>query len=109
MPNRESDAPCTSRQVTGRFRGDVRARREISLSLAEFLVYALEQRVTEANEGRTHGDVATLNDYIESELVNLITVRDVAELEGRAPGFGAAVTNWLDSLSAVEAERPRKR
>lgn len=64
----------------------------------EFLIYALEQRVVEANVGATDHESSTLNEYIETELVNLVTVRDVAELEITAPGFGAAVQNWLDQL-----------
>jgi len=72
----------------------------VPLELPEFLIYALEQRVAEANAGTLAEDTSTLNHYIESELVNLITVRDVAELEIGAPGFGAAVQQWLDEIEA---------
>jgi hypothetical protein len=80
------------------FKPNLRARRVLPLELPEFLIYALEQRVAEANVGTSAEDTSTLNHYIESELVNLITVRDVAELEIDAPGFGAAVQQWLDEI-----------
>jgi len=41
---------------------------------------------------------STFDDYIESELANLISVRDVAELELAVPGFGAAVQHWLNQI-----------
>lgn len=82
------------------FSRDLKTRRTVPLELPEFLIYALEQRVAEANIGMAIEDTSTLNHYIESELVNLITVRDVAELEISAPGFGAAVQQWLDEIQA---------
>ncbi len=82
------------------FKRNFQARRVVPLELPEFLLYALEQRVSEANSGASAEDTSTLNHYIESELVNLITVRDVAELEIGAPGFGAAVQKWLDEIEA---------
>jgi hypothetical protein len=80
------------------FKRSLFARRVLPLELPEFLIYALEQRVAEANMGTSDEDTSTLNHYIESELVNLITLRDVAELEVGAPGFGAAVQQWLDEI-----------
>jgi hypothetical protein len=82
----------------GQFRRDLSGRRAIALELPEFLIYALEQRVAEANDGCLAGDAASLNDYIECELANLVTVRDVAELEVEAPGFSAAVASWVDGM-----------
>ena len=82
------------------FRLDLRSRRIMQLELPEFLIYALEQRVAEANVGATDEEFSTLNNYIETELVNLVTVRDVAELEITAPGFGAAVQDWLDQVNS---------
>jgi hypothetical protein len=81
-----------------RFRRDLSARRAIELDLPEFVLLALEQRVAEANAGSPSGEAATLNDYVESELVNLITLRDVGELEELAPGFATAVQRWLGAL-----------
>lgn len=80
------------------FARDLRSRRVVPLELPEFLIYALEHRVAEANAGATADETSTLDHYIESELVNLITIRDVAELEITAPGFGAAVQHWLDDI-----------
>src|SRR5436190_22409455 len=80
------------------FRSDLRARRIVQFELPEFLIYALEQRVLEANENISQAEVATLNDYVESELVNLITLRDIAEMEVAAPGFRLAVQNWLNEI-----------
>jgi len=76
----------------------LQARRVIAVELPEFLIYALEQRVMEANLGASPNEVSTLSHYNEAELANLITVRDVAELEA-APGFGAAIQHWLDEAS----------
>jgi len=81
------------------FGRDLRARRVIAVELPEFLIYALEQRVLEANAGASPEDISTIDHYIESELANLITVRDVAELEAAAPGFGAAIQHWLDEIA----------
>lgn len=79
-------------------RRDLTARRVVEFELPEFLLFALEARVAEANAGLPIFGAADLNDYVESELVNLITVRDVAELEGQFPGFAAAVTHWVKEI-----------
>jgi len=80
------------------FPRDLRTRRTIQFELPEFLIFALEQRVTEANTDATDLELATLNDYVESELTNLITLRDIAELEAVAPGFSSAVQAWLNEI-----------
>lgn len=80
-------------------RHDFHARRTIQIELPEFLIFALQQRVIEANSEVDETDKATLNDYVESELINLITVRDVAELEGVAPGFSSAVQAWINEIA----------
>jgi hypothetical protein len=79
-------------------RRDLSARRIVQLQLPEFVLCALEDRVAEANEELPAHDAASLNDYVESELVNIITVRDVAELEARYPGFAEAVQHWLREI-----------
>jgi hypothetical protein len=84
--------------IAGNFRRDLSARRSFTLDLPEFLLYALEARVLEANDGESGEDQSTLNDYIETELVNLITLRDVAELDLTAPGFAEAVQSWLNNM-----------
>jgi hypothetical protein len=70
----------------------------LRLELPEFVLCALEARVAEANADLPTADQCTVDEYIESELVNLITVRDVAELEMRHPGFAEAVQDWLAAL-----------
>jgi len=74
------------------------ARRVVELKLPEFLLCALECRVAEANADAPADDRSSLNDYVESELVNIITLRDVAELEGTFPGFASAVQEWLAEM-----------
>lgn len=84
--------------VAGRFRRPLTSRRDVILDLPEFLIYALEARVSEANDDDSEEDRVTLNDYVETELVNLITLRDVAELDMSAPGFAEAVQSWLNDM-----------
>ncbi|HEX8409543.1 MAG TPA: hypothetical protein VF883_11795 [Thermoanaerobaculia bacterium] len=84
--------------VAGRFRRHLAARRSVTLDLPEFLLYALEARVSEANVDEPAENQSTLSDYIETELVNLITLRDVAELDMSAPGFAEAVQSWLNDM-----------
>lgn len=84
--------------VNGGFRRDLAARRRLQLDLPEFLVCALEARVAEANDGAQPDEYCTLDHYIESELVNLVTLRDVAELEGQLPGFAKAVQDWINQM-----------
>ena len=79
----------------GSFGRDLGARRRLHLELPEFLIYALEARVAEANEDAPPHDRCTVEDYIESELVNLVTLRDVAELDAHLPGFAEAVHAWI--------------
>jgi hypothetical protein len=84
--------------LPGKFRRDPRARRTINLELPEFLLCALEARVAEANADAEQEHWSTVNQYIETELVNLVTLRDVAELESEMPGFAQAVHNWLAEM-----------
>jgi hypothetical protein len=81
------------------FARDFQTRRIIEVELPEFLIYALEQRVIEANDGAPPDEISTLDQYIESELANLITVRDVAELDAAAPGFAIAIQRWLKEIA----------
>jgi hypothetical protein len=81
--------------VTGSFGPDLQRRRVIAIDLPEFLILALESRVEEANDGVVPAELCTLGQYIESELVNLVTLRDIAELETRRPGFAEAVHQWI--------------
>lgn len=79
-------------------RRDLLERRVVQFELPEFLLCALEARVAEANQELSSNDKACLNDYVESELANIITLRDVAELDLLFPGFSAAVEKWLSDI-----------
>jgi len=79
----------------GVFGSSLLARRSVNLDLPEFLIRALEAHVAEANDGAAPEERCSLDHYIESELVNLVTLRDVAELELQLPGFAEAVHQWL--------------
>lgn len=81
------------------FRRDFSARRIVQLELPEFVIFAIERNVNGANADADDTEAVTLNDYVESELVRLITIRDVAEIESVTPGFAAAVQDWLRQVT----------
>jgi hypothetical protein len=85
----------TQSVVKGSFGRKLQSRRTLQIELPEFLIRALEARLAEANEGATIEERCSLDHLIESELVNLISLRDVAELEMVIPGFTGAVQRWL--------------
>jgi len=70
----------------------------VEIELPEFLIRALETRLCEANADAPPDEVCSLHHLIESELVNLVSVRDVAELDQSMPGFAEAVRQWLSEL-----------
>jgi hypothetical protein len=84
--------------LPGAFQRDLRARTTMQIDLPAFLVCALNARVAEANEGAVPQERSTLNHYIETELFNLVTLRDVAELEAQFSGFADAVHQWIQEL-----------
>jgi hypothetical protein len=84
--------------LSGTFGPGLAGRRQLSLELPEFLICALAARVEEANIEAATDERCTIENYIESELVNLITIRDIAELENEHPGFAVAVNKWLDDV-----------
>jgi hypothetical protein len=79
----------------GRFRPNLGGRQTIEVELPRFLIIALSRRVIETNEELPLDEQCSLDDYIESELVNLVTLRDVAELEIGLPRFSAVVQEWV--------------
>jgi hypothetical protein len=81
--------------LSGHFSRQLQSRRVLQIELPEFVICALEARLAEANAGASAADRCTLDHLIESELVNLISLRDVAELEIMVPGFTNAVHHWL--------------
>jgi hypothetical protein len=98
MQDQRARRSVTKNIVAGTFRPRLASRRRVSIELPEFVICALEARVAEANDQLETHDRATIEDYIESELVNLITVRDVAEMDAVIPGYANAVEQWLNEL-----------
>ena len=84
--------------VAGRFGADLCSRRVLEIELPEFLICALQASLDEANAGARPYEVCSLHNLIESELVNLVTVRDVAVLDISNPGFEEAVRQWLSEV-----------
>ncbi len=70
-------------------------RREIAIELPEFLIALLEQRVSEANDGAPSEERVTISHFIEYQVAEMLSIRDVAKLELEIPGFNAAVQDWL--------------
>ncbi len=74
------------------------SRRAITVELPEFLLQALEVRVAEANIGSEHDDDVTLDHLLELELAERLSIGEVALLEQKVPGIGAAVSMWLREI-----------
>jgi hypothetical protein len=87
-----------ARVLSARFAGNLCSRRIVEIELPEFLICALHARLNEANIGAEARELCSLHHLIESELINLISVRDVAVLEESIPGFTQAVQQWLAEL-----------
>lgn len=74
---------------------ELSGRREIAIELPEFLIAVLEQRVDEANDGASEDERVTISHLVEYQVAELLSIRDVAELELQMPGFAEAVQDWL--------------
>ena len=96
MNSRRKQPPA--KVLPGRFAGNLSSRRIVEIELPEFLICALHARLNEINAGARPHEVCSLHNLIESELVSLVSVRDVAELEQSVPGFAQAVQQWLSEL-----------
>ena len=84
--------------LPGQFATNLCSRRVVEIELPEFLICALQARLNEVNVGARPHELCSLDNLIESELVNMVSVRDVAELEESVPGFAQAVQQWLLEL-----------
>ncbi len=73
-------------------------RRAITLTLPEFFLRALEHRLTEVNDGATPDEEVTLEQLVEIDLANSLSLADVAHLEREVPGISAAVSRWLEEI-----------
>jgi hypothetical protein len=76
---------------------DLSRRRRLSLDLPEFLVRAFECRISEANDGATASEQASLENLIELELVDSLSLAEVV-LERNIPGISEAVSRWLADI-----------
>jgi hypothetical protein len=74
---------------------DLGERREIAVELPEFLIVMLERRVDEANDGVSPDERVTLSHLVEYQVAEMLSIRDVAEIEMELPGFSEAVQDWL--------------
>jgi hypothetical protein len=70
-------------------------RREIAIELPEFLIVLLEHRVNEANDGASAGERVTISHFVEYQVAQMLSIRDVAEFDLQVPGFSEAVQEWL--------------
>jgi hypothetical protein len=75
------------------------ARRKIEVELPEFLIRSLLYRVAESNAGAAPHERVDLDDVVEWYVAAPITVRDLPELESAIPGFGEALSAWLNTAS----------
>ena len=78
---------------------DLCRRRLVTLELPEFLLRAFDSRLAEANEGCAESDEITLEELVELELADGLSLAEVAHLEREVPGIGAAVSRWLDDIA----------
>lgn len=77
---------------------DLCSRRLVTLELPEFLLRAFESRLAEANEGCAEDDEITIDNLVELELAERLSLAEVAHLEREVPGIGAAVSKWLKDI-----------
>jgi len=78
---------------------DLTSRRVVSVELPEFLLRAIEHRLSEANRGASESERVTLNHLVERELAEGLSIAEVALLERDVPGISAAVSRWLDEIA----------
>jgi hypothetical protein len=76
------------------------ARRAVTLEIPEFFLCALEHRLAEANDGATPDEALTLDQLVEIDLANGLSLAEVAHLERDLPGISAAVSQWLEDTSS---------
>lgn len=73
-------------------------RETLEIELPLFLVRALQERVNEANENADEEERVDLNQLIEVQLAECVTIADVARLERNVPGMSVAVSRWLAGI-----------
>jgi hypothetical protein len=78
---------------------DLLSRRDVTVAMPEFLLRAFEYRLAEVNAGAAEHERVELEDLIELELADSLTLADIAHLEGQVPGIAAAVSQWLAEIT----------
>ena len=79
-------------------RRDLCRRRAVTFELPEFLLRALESRLAAANDGCAEDEELTIEDLVELQLAEGLSLAEVANLERELPGIGAAVSRWLEEI-----------
>ena len=82
-----------------RGKGDLTARRSVTIELPGFLIQAFEQQIADANADATEHDRVTLENFIELHLAEQLSIADVANLEREVPGISRAVWQWLSDIN----------
>lgn len=77
---------------------NLRDRERVEIELPGFLLRALELRVTRTNEGAPEPERVDLNELIEFQLAESVSIAEIANLERELPGVGAAVSEWLRAI-----------
>jgi hypothetical protein len=77
---------------------DLTQHRAVELRLRAFLLRALQARVDEANDGASAGERVTLDELVELQLAETLSLAEVARLERSVPGIAAAVSAWLTAI-----------
>jgi hypothetical protein len=62
-------------------------RRRITLELPEFMIRAFQYRLAEANDGAPDEDRVTIEQFVELQLAEALSIAEVAILEERLPGI----------------------
>jgi hypothetical protein len=77
------------------YRTNLRDPEKLEVELPAFLVRALEHRVREANNGADESEKVSLDQVIEIQLAESVSLAEIAFLEQELHGVSAAVSRWL--------------
>jgi hypothetical protein len=97
---RNSDRQARPNILGFRAPRDLATRREVVVELPEFLILLIERRAAEASDGAGDDERITVSNVVEYQLADMLSIREVAELELDIPGFTAAVEAWLATSRA---------
>jgi hypothetical protein len=77
---------------------DLTEHHAVELHLPAFLLRALQSRIDEANDGVSAEERVTLDELVELQLAETLSLAEVARLERSVPGISAAVSAWLTGI-----------